>query len=61
MHTWTTLAEQLIHARPATEDDGREVLEYLARREGKMLDQVVEEIRTSEGASTRPTPSPGLG
>jgi hypothetical protein len=42
---WTLLAEQRVYARPATEEDAKAALEWLAAREGKPLGQLVEEIR----------------
>jgi len=35
----------VVRARPATHDDARGVLEWLARREGKSLPQLVEALR----------------
>jgi hypothetical protein len=42
---WTMLAEQRVHAHPATEEVAKEALEWIAANEGKSLDQLVEEIR----------------
>jgi len=56
-----TLAEQIVHARPSTEDDARAALEWIASREGKTLEEVVAEIRTSVGASLEPQPPTGPG
>jgi hypothetical protein len=48
---WTLLAEQRVHAHPATEEVAKEALEWIAANEGKSLDQLVEEIR---GRDQRP-------
>lgn len=37
------LAEQLVHARPASEDEARAALEWIAAKEGKRLDALVAE------------------
>ena len=42
---WKALAEQIVHARPTTDDDAKHVLEWIASREGKSLLQLVEELR----------------
>ncbi len=47
---WQELAEQVVFARPATDDDARGVLEWVAMREGKSLSQLVDELRNSLGA-----------
>jgi hypothetical protein len=41
------LAERRFHARPMTEDDAREALEWVAAREGKTLVQLIEELHDS--------------
>ena len=41
---WRMLAEQLVFARPETDDDARGVLEWVARRDGKSLGQLVDEL-----------------
>ncbi|HWX74264.1 MAG TPA: hypothetical protein VNZ05_03095 [Solirubrobacteraceae bacterium] len=45
---WTMLAEKRVYARPATEEEARSALEWIAAREGKELGQLVEEIRIGE-------------
>ena len=46
MHTaWRALAELRVHARPATDEDARDALEWIAAREGKTLGELVEELR----------------
>ena len=45
---WTLLAQKRIYARPATEEDAKDALEWLAAHEGKELEQLVEEIRIGE-------------
>jgi hypothetical protein len=37
------LAEELVHARPATEDEARAALEWIAARDGKALAELIEE------------------
>jgi hypothetical protein len=37
------LAEGLVHARPATEDEARAALEWIAARRGTTLDELIEE------------------
>ncbi|HEY4427427.1 MAG TPA: hypothetical protein VGN08_04415 [Solirubrobacteraceae bacterium] len=46
------LAEQLVHARPATEDEARAALEWIAAKEGKRLDTFVAE-HTGAGSARR--------
>jgi hypothetical protein len=41
---WTLLAEQCVYARPATDEDARDALEWIAARRGKTLVQLVEEL-----------------
>jgi hypothetical protein len=48
---WKALAEHLVHARPATDDEARNVLEWVATREGKTLSQLVDELRSHLGAA----------
>jgi hypothetical protein len=40
------LAEQVVHARPSTDEDARHTLQWVAAREGKTLEELVEELRT---------------
>jgi hypothetical protein len=47
---WKELAEQLVFARPITDDDARGVLEWVATRDGKSVPQLVEELRSRDGA-----------
>jgi hypothetical protein len=54
---WTLLAEQRVYARPATEEDARAALEWIAAREGKELRQLVAEIQGYRKHS--PTPNHG--
>jgi hypothetical protein len=42
---WRALAEQRVFARPATDEDAKGVLEWIALREGKTLGQLVDELR----------------
>jgi len=44
---WRLLAEQRVYARPASEEDGKAALEWIAAREGKTLGQLVEEIQAA--------------
>ena len=39
------LAEDLVHARPASEEEAKAALEWIAAREGKGLDELIEECR----------------
>jgi hypothetical protein len=39
------LAEELVHARPASEDEARAALEWIAARDGKGLAELIEERR----------------
>jgi hypothetical protein len=39
------LAEELVHARPANEDEARAALEWIAARDGKGLAELIEERR----------------
>jgi hypothetical protein len=43
---WRALVEQIVHARPTNDDDAKHVLEWVARRDGKSLPQLVEELGT---------------
>ena len=45
------LAEDLVYARPATEGDAEAALEFLAAREGKALDELIDERRRLRIAS----------
>jgi hypothetical protein len=38
------LAEQRLHARPSDAAEARDALEWIAGREGKTLDQLIEEM-----------------
>jgi hypothetical protein len=51
---WTLLAEQRVYARPATEEDARAALEWIAAREGKELGQLVDEIQGHRQHSATP-------
>jgi hypothetical protein len=42
---WRALAELRVFARPATDEDARDALEWIAAREGKTLGELVEELR----------------
>jgi hypothetical protein len=46
---WRSLAEQLVHARPITDEDAKHALEWIATREGKTLSELVDELRTHGG------------
>jgi len=39
------LAEELVYARPVSEDEARATLEWIAAREGKGLAELIEERR----------------
>ena len=45
---WRALAELRVFARPATEEDARDALEWIAAREGKTLGELVQELRARE-------------
>ncbi len=45
---YMSLAEKLVHARPVNETEARRALEWIASREGKLLDELVREHRQSE-------------
>jgi hypothetical protein len=47
---WKWLAEQLVHARSATDEDATHVLEWVATREGKSVPALVKELRRHAGA-----------
>jgi len=50
---WRTLAEQVVHACPYTDEDAKHALQWIAAREGKTLGELVDELRTrSERAGT---------
>ena len=40
---YTLVAERLVHARPTTEGEAIAVLEWIAAREGKRLDELMQE------------------
>jgi hypothetical protein len=40
-----TLAEELVHARPESEDEAKAALEWIAARDGKRLSELLEERR----------------
>jgi hypothetical protein len=42
---WRSLAEQLVHARPTTDEDAKHALEWIATRQGKTLGELVDELR----------------
>jgi hypothetical protein len=42
---WKELAEQVVFARPMSDDDARGVLEWVATREGKSLPELADELR----------------
>ncbi len=44
------LVERRLYARPTSEDEARDALEWIAQREGKSLSQLIEEIREEEGS-----------
>jgi len=48
------LAEQLVHARPATEDEARAALEWIAAKEGKGLDALLAEHVRGSPSSRHP-------
>jgi hypothetical protein len=47
------LVERRLYARPTSEDEARDALEWIARREGKTLTQLIEEIREEEAEASR--------
>lgn len=46
---WRALAELLVHARPATDEDAKGVLEWVATREGKSVAELIDELRRHSG------------
>jgi len=47
MHTpWRALAEELVCARPTTDEDAKDALRWIASREGKTLGELVDELRS---------------
>ena len=42
---WTLLAERRVYARPASDEEAKAALEWIAAHEGKTLVQLVEELR----------------
>jgi hypothetical protein len=47
---WRLLAEQRVYARPASEEDGKAALEWIAAREGKTLGELVDELQAAAPA-----------
>ena len=47
MRDLVSLAQQRVYARPTTEEGARDALECIAAREGKTLDELIEELRDS--------------
>jgi hypothetical protein len=47
---WQELAEQVVFARPISDDEARGVLEWIATREGISLPQLVDELRSAQAA-----------
>jgi hypothetical protein len=45
------LAEEIVYARPTSEDEARAALEYLAAREGKGIGELIEERRRLRAAA----------
>ena len=43
---WTLLAERRVYARPASDEEAKAALEWIAAHEGKTLVQLVEELHT---------------
>ena len=46
------LAEELVHARPASEAEAKAALEWIAARDGKRLDTLIEEQRRRQPATS---------
>lgn len=46
------LAEELVYARPASEEEARAALEFLAAREGKGIGELIEERRRVRAAAS---------
>jgi hypothetical protein len=46
------LAEELVHARPASEDEARAALEWIAARDGKGLAELIEERSRSRAVAS---------
>ena len=46
---WRTLAEQVVHARPSTDEDAKHALQWIAAREGKTLGELVDELSARNG------------
>jgi hypothetical protein len=42
---WRLLAEQCVYAKPITDEDARDALEWIAAQKGMTLSQLVEELR----------------
>jgi len=42
---WRALAELRVFARPTTDEDARDALEWIAAHEGKTLGELVDELR----------------
>jgi hypothetical protein len=42
---WRALAEELVFARPTTDEDAKHALKWIASREGKTLGELVDELR----------------
>ena len=45
---WRALAELRVFARPVTDEDALDALEWIAAREGKTLGELVQELRARE-------------
>ncbi len=45
------LAEELLHARPVSEDEAKAALEWIAVRRGKAVEELIEEQRRLHAAS----------
>jgi hypothetical protein len=43
---WTLLAERRVYARPASDEEAKAALEWIAAHEGKTLVQLVEELHS---------------
>ena len=46
------LAEELVHARPVSEDEARSTLEWIAARDSKGLAELIEERRRLRPAAS---------
>jgi hypothetical protein len=53
---WTLLAERRVYARPASDEEAKAALEWIAAHEGKTLVQLVEELHSPRPLATGESP-----